>query len=998
MKRQVSATPWKEVETKDNVFERVGMSLYNALRLDPEASVRALVSPESLPPGKHTTLSKQFTHGREGLESFILSELTNPMVLAGAAMSFRWPILDPSKFRNAANTLKQYERWIPSPLRKILGLNELFVGTPIPLIASRIPAEADNFINRHFSPVGEGILRWRKAMGRRETIQDEIRWFLKMDNTFSPENVKNINKRVGWANETRPVGQKLSKLRPDDLQLPNITADEHVIGPTRRAFGTIRAELSSDPARLERMVKFQNRAHGIDSSVDWITNGYAPRLTTKNYKAISDLRQRYIEGLIANQDVAATTVVEKIRRYGQASAKVTTPRLAARYGQLIPDSSDLSLLPKGTVSERALQTLSALREKNLLAGKPPSYSLRFAPSVQSYAFSTGRSYAWSFLGHGDSLIKESQKVLEAERHLGMGLNKTEMLRNVFLPGLMGTTSFDQFMRATEWAGVRHVAWSKLHSPSMASVPLFARTAMRRMLEEDSLWHPAAAGSKISNYFYASTLGANIGSAAQNLLQPIVTTAPFIGLKNTMAGITRVVNKIPEFIRMRSGGMTEAVALRKLFPEFVQSGGELGALSTEIALKESADIARGGLFGIRSKGAKLRDVLMAPFRSSELFNRLSTFEGARIHAEGLGLGGREALDRATEVVNLTQMWGGGASTPAYMSKWWGPFKQFLTFPSKLLGYTGGAITPTVTSEGVQWGIGGGFDPGTLGRALFASATAYEVAKEFSGADISRSLLFGGLPLPQEQSVLSPLPVLPPLVSITAGGVQDLVTGGTENIKRSLPMLVPGGIQMARLSQSYVPQIAKWLNRSYADPEHTTPDGKVPMYDSGGNLTGYKDAYQLFLSNIGIPGKLLGPNGEANTQEIEKYFLGQRDTIRQMRSKFIDAAMEGDMVTAEKIQRQYMTDYGSDISIRDQDWKAAEQQRLIPRLERIAKTLPPGVRDQFLQIAHTSLAGSGAQYLGVDPLLLNQPRKQLFQSLQQNQQPNQQGFGAPQGAFP
>ena len=981
MTRSALTSHGAEVEMKDNIFERVGMSLYNALRLDPEASVRALVSPESLPPSKRTTLSKQFTMGRNGMEAFLLSELTNPMVLAGAAMSFRWPILDPSKFRNARNTLKQYERWIPSPLRSLLGLNELFVGTPIPEYAARIPAETDNFINEHFLPVGEGIMKWRKAMGRKETIQDEIRWFLQLDNTFGPENIKAINKRVGWANETRSAGQKLSKLRPDDLKLTTIPADAFVLQPTRRALANIPIKLSKDPEGLARMVKFQNRAHGIDSGVEWITNSYAPRITTKNFKATADMRQRAIEAMLADQDITATTVIEKTRRYGQATAKVTTSRLAARYNQLIPDVSDLSLLPEGSIRKSALQTLSALRERNLLHGKPPSYSLRFSPSVSSYAFSMGRSYAWSFLGYGDKLVAESQKVMDAERRLGMGLNKAEMLRNVFLPGLMGSTNFDQFMRATEWAGVRQVAWAKLNSPSMAAVPSFARNAMRKMLEEDTLWHPASAGSKISNYFYASTLGGNIGSAAQNLLQPIVTTAPFIGLKNTMEGMSRVISKIPEFMRLRTSGKTEAESLRKLFPEFVDSGGDLGALSTEIALKESADIAKGGILGVRSSSAKLRDILLTPFRSSELFNRLSTFEGARIHAESLGIGGREALARATEVTNLTQMWGGGASTPYFMHKWWGPLRQFLTFPTKLAGYTLGSVMPTATSEGLELGIGGGFNPGTLGRAMFASATAYEVAKEFADADISRSLLFGGLPLPQEQAVLSPLPVLPPLVSVTAGAIQDIVTGDAKNTRRSIPLLVPGGIQMAKLAQSYVPSVAKWLGRGYADTANTGPDGKVPMYDSKGSLTGFKDAYQLFLSNIGIPGKLIGPNGETNVRDIEQYFLGQRDKIRQMRSQFVDATMEGDFVSAEKLQRQYMSDYGSDIHIRDQDWKAAQQKRTIPRLERVAKTLPLDVRDKFLQVAHTALAGSGAEYLGVDPMLLNQPRNQLMQTMQQ-----------------
>jgi hypothetical protein len=451
----------------------------------------------------------------------------------------------------------------------------------------------------------------------------------------------------------------------------------------------------------------------------------------------------------------------------------------------------------------------------------------------------------------------------------------------------------------------------------------------------------------------------------------------------MKGMASVIGKIPKYINLRTSGMSEAEALKKLFPEFVKSGGELGALTTEIALRESADIAKGGLLGVKSMSGKLRDVMLGPFRASEMFNRLSTFEAAREHAQAFGIGGKEALTHATDVVNLTQLWAGGASSPTFMAKWWQPLKQFLTFPAKLGAFAAGSVVPTATSTGFQAGIGGGFNPGVLGRALFNSATAYEVAKEFADADISRSLLFGGLPLPEEQAVLSPLPVIPPLVSVVAGAAQDLATGSTENLRRSAPLLIPGGITAARLSQSYIPKLAKLLGRGYADTQNTLPDGRIPYMDSRGNLVGYKEPMELFLSNIGIPGKLIGPNGDTKVHEVERYFLNHRDKIRETRAAYLEAFTNNDMVAAEKLRNRYMEDYGSPMTFREQDWEAVQMNRFIPRLQRIAKSLPLDVRQRFLNLAHTALAGQGQKFLGVDPLLFSKSRRDLAGLLAPNE---------------
>lgn len=975
------ATPYATMEINDNIFERVGMSLYNALKMDPEASVRALVAPASLPPKKRRKLSQDFIDGREGMERFILNEVTNPLILVGAALSFRWPVLDPSKYTNAASTLRQYERYIPGPLRKLLGMNEVFAGTPITRLAGRISVETDNFVHRHFDQIGQGIMSWRKSMGRKETVVDEIRWAIRADGTFSKANVRHINRRIRRLNDKRGQSNQLASIRQSDIRLDDVPADELVLKPYQQSMRGVRSELSKDRNALARMTKFGDQTHGITADVKWIGEDYFPRLATKNYKTIAKTRERFIASLIEDADATGSTALDKIRRFAQTTARAKTARLSHRKNLLVPEPVDLGLLPQGTISERVLHSIGEVADAGMISGRPAAYSLRFAPTVGSYAYSTGRSYAWAFLPHGGELLKEAGKVARAERRIGLGLSKTELLRNTFIPQIMGTVNFDQAMKATEWAGVRQAAWSMVNNKkSMAGVPGFAKDGLRKLLEEDTLWQPGGAGHKIANYFYASTLGFNLSSASQNLLQPLITTGPLIGMANTARGMATVFGRIPKYLRLRATGKSEREALELLFPDFVASGGELGALTTEVALRESADIAKGGVLGLKTTTGKMRDLLLAPFRQTELLNRLTAFEGGLYQGKAFGLHGANLQAHATDVVNLTQMWAGGASTPSFMTNWWGPLKQLITFPAKVGAFGLGSITPTLTSAGVELGIGAGFNPGVLGRALVTSATAYEAAKEFGDADISRSLFFGGLPLPQEQAVLSPLPVLPPAVSLVAGITQDLVTGKLENIPRSVPLLIPAGVQLAKLSQTYAPEIAKALGRGYADTTKTLPDGRVPMYDSKGQHVGYKSSFELFLSNIGIPGKLLTPNGDADVRKIERYFLGQRDRIREMRQLFMNSVLDGEYVDAEKVQTEYLKDYGTAIEVRPQDWDAVSMRRFIPRLERIVKTIPVDVRGRFLQIAHTALAGSGERFLGVDPLLLSLPRKTLRQILQ------------------
>lgn len=972
-----------ETEFGDNIYERVGISLYNTIRRDPSAAVRSLVAPDTLSPDERKRLHSSFVEGRTGPEKAILGMLTNPIVLIGAALSVRWPVLNPSTYRAAAAVAAQYSRWIPPGLRGLLGLNEVFVGTPIPSIVGKISVTADNFIHKYFAPVGEGIERWRKVVGRNETVADQVRWALQSDNTFGREETfRYWNAKIREINDRLPDASKLRPISSSDINVPVQPHDELVAAPWRSAGEAIMKAFKSDKEGLKRATRFMQKHYGMAPEVRWVLDGYFPRLATRDIKQLTKIRQDLIESMLSDTPTNEMAVIDRIDRFAKAAVEVKTGRLMRRdLGLLVPDADDLSLLPKGAVSEDALKSLAAIRDDFLRRGKPGSYSLKFSPAVSSYAHSMGRTYAWAFTGLGDELIAQTRLVQEAERATGLGFAKTELLRRTFIPQVLGVPTFDQAMKASEWSGIRQLAYKYVNDPkAMPNVPVQVKGAMRKFLEEDGFWSPQAAGAKVANFFYNTTLGLNLSSSGLNLLQPILTTAGVTGLRNVLNAQAAAIERIPQYARLRRAGKSEIEALQELFPDFVASGGEVGALAIEEGLTESAHLARSGLVGAKRFSGKLRDFLLAPFRNTELFNRLVAFEAGKLHAAEFGLVGQEAAEHATNVVNITQLWAGGASLPSLFSNWNPVFRQYLSFPSKLLAFGAGSIAPTVTAGGLQFGIGGPFNPGTLGRAMLYSAGAYEAAKELADADISYGLLFGGLPVPRESGVLSPLPFVPPVISLGASAVQDLVSGSTENIRRSLPLLVPGGVAAARAAQGFSPTISKLIGRPYADLEQSK-DGLVPYFTPDGKLIGYRTRFDLLMSNFGVPGKLLGPNGEADVRDVQRYLAGQRDQIRTLRAGMIDAYLDNEPLQLEAAQRRYLEDYGVPPEIRPQDVLAAKRARMIPRLERLVKTLPVDVRQRFLHVISTSISHAGTEFLGVDPALLGLGGKELTQVMEQ-----------------
>lgn len=998
--QHISQGPGQGVVLGDNIYESVSMSLFNALNGDPDGAFRSLLASKTLAPSQRQRLIQDHSGKRGGFMEGVLNTITNPLVIVGLALSMKYPLLNPAGAKAIAANAVKYGKWIPSPLRGLLGLNEIFHGTKIPRLFQRITRESATFMEKHFASFlpgakDESILRWRAAAGRVETTKDQIRWTMQMDPWWkTKKGLEPINKQLAMLNKRRIAGGEapLRRLTPDQFNVPAEPFDHLITEPARKAFLSVRQDLQRDPQRL-RVLTAHLQRQGIPAheTVRWIKEGFFPRVGITDRGAVNAIKQAYFKKVLGDPELMTRSPAEIARRMTVERAKgVSTGRLALPTGTLVPDASDLQLL-EGAVDSRALNALAEIKASRAFAGDVPAYTLRFSSAVRGYGNSVGRAHAWSYVREtpggstslGEALIRETQLVHKAETAAGKGLAKTELLKSNYIPMALGHGSFEANMRALEWGGVRQAAHRIVQSPQFKKwVPKDVGDKLAEMIQSDSgAWSLKGAGNKIASYFYLTTLGMNLGSATQNLLQPILTTGPMIGMEATAKGMASVASKIPRYARLRAGGMAEREALRKLWPQFAERSMDSTPLFSE-AVGQSAELASSSL--LRPAGRKVLEqgkaALMAPFRNTELFNRLSTFEGGLIRARTAGLtDATQVADFAQEVTNISQLWAGFQSTPSMMLNWWAPFRQFMTFPAKLGGFAAASVMK----------MGGPFNPGTLGRAMAYSTAAYEMTRATTGADISQSLLYGALPLPEEGNrPFAPIPITPPVISIAGALAMDVFGGGGdfEQTRRSIPLLVPGGMQLARVLQTRIPAVGKALGRNYADWDQRTPDGRIPVFTPNGQLIGYRSAWSLTMDSLGVPGKLLKDGTENDERAVLQLYLGNRDRMREMRRQYIEATLDLDMVKAEAVANEYLRLYGGPMQVRPQDFEAAKTRRFLPRIDKVLQSIPRDARPAFGVVAATALSGlQGRQFLGLDPGLLGigLTRERVQLAEQQNQ---------------
>jgi hypothetical protein len=476
-----------------------------------------------------------------------------------------------------------------------------------------------------------------------------------------------------------------------------------------------------------------------------------------------------------------------------------------------------------------------------------------------------------------------------------------------------------------------------------------------------------AGAKLAGALYLSTLGVNPTSAGLNLMQNLMTTSGIVHPRYMLRGLQRTVKDSEKFVGNLSRGMKPEAAFDDAFKYYGEWLGEPSEVELLAAMRRSR--AGGTTWG--AKGETFKAAIMSLFTGTERFNKLLAYNtGVEWGlAEGLPLKAAQRIGQ--ELSNMTQFPGGPLNTPSAFVNLWPPLRQFTQFPSKTMellfsrsrqvGRLDAEALPGWRGQLAQY-LG---NLGGPGRMLAAGGITYG-AGQMAGLDISRGLLFGAMPAPYgPDAPFYPFPFVPPAVSILGSVAGDIYAGEFDRTRKVLPLLVPGGVEAARVTTVAAPRLAEKLGRPYADYSNVRPDGTIPVYSSQGALKGFKTPMQLFADSVGWTSL----TGDTESSLME-YLVKQRDRIRMFRRDYIESIAANDWDEANRLHERYRKVYPElgDIVVKPSDIRAVHLRHDVSRMERILETMNEETRALFGPMVHVAMGEAAEQFMGVDPALL------------------------------
>jgi len=968
-------------------FARAEFALANVM--NPEAAVRAVVAPTSLPPRDRRKLSERLLGPDPGVLGAVVDAATNPLMLAGIVLSAKYPVASAAKLLDWGERLAAYAAREMPLLGRIQDFRHIFRG-PIADWFDYAVRRNHSHMNHVTKKMAEFFDEYEKSGGKwnRETSRviaayldglhnpDHQTW--KMLEGLAP------NKRAAILEARRRIASAVRSMGTPERTLANNLRS--VFDEQWQVIKKLR-----DNPRTKRAVDYHLESMGIKMP-KW--GDYQPQY----FPHVEALTREEAERRFLSREspFLHPAVTQQLR--SERVAKQASKRLLARFGQMLPAPDDLKALGVWTDDlEGAYSTVIARMGKlarvmgvplaHEYGGALRVYSLNTLKVTRDYTAGVARTLGWATPPPGATksigeLIREELPVIRAANP-----EKAAILEDTYIPLVMGRTTLAQMAPSLRWANTRLSAASWIKRQKW--LPPTVKETLLNPLEGEMpmTWHQL--GNAVASYFYGTTLAFNLVSPVKNLFQHIVTTIPVLGPTATLRGMREVLNRYPKFLRA-ARTLGEDAAWRKVFPEFYDAGLDVGSITGHEKL---GDLMHGELGGFApARGAKkVLDKAMEKglwlFTTSERFNRLSAFYAARLkavkelpgtpykspylttadylraRAVPLPRSGpllEEAANRfAAHITNITQYGGGPLSSPRMTATWWAPLRQYTQYPLRTLGF---ALGPAM-----RLGGGGGLNPGTLGRALVSSGAAYYGGKALLGADVSDALLWGALPATRssEQEPFGVLPLVPPLVQVAGGVAKSLTEGDEEPFLKQLPLLVPGGIAGVRLASVLGGPVASVVGRPFVDYSAQTPDGRYPMYSAKGALIGYYDSVGLLAKAIGL-GDLQGEKEVA----LNKYLLRQRDRIREFRRRYTEAAAAGDTRQLEVIRKEWTRQYPGmgPLTVKKTDVQAIQFRRLAPRLERLLDSLPEDARPEFAAAIATSFGAAAPSFLGLDPALM------------------------------
>lgn len=963
-------------------FSGIGQATQNLLVGDMSAAWRAMLTPDDLGPLERDALLNKIGIAGDSFKGRILRTITNPAVLLSIGATFLFPIPTARNLFKVKAGVESMLAKVPF-LRSFAGPRVAFKGTPVPEILDNIETATHGFWDKHMSGIlAPAFSKYEIAVGHAVTAREQaiiFSWLEKL----------HVRAPIGWDK----VG----------ILMPNL--DKHMTKPmrdvataVRKALDNTKTTLFEDAVSVAALRKTAKRMRdtgypdeGLDQIVSMLGKGKGTYSGLPNYMPHRVVRTE-LDIINLRAAALATANNEDFKRQAQYRMMNFLGReFYQRKGGMVPALQELMVVGDLVDSGAYLRLTNGIKDK-LVAGfktagmgarsvanlerrtldeimsrgnrlvsegelpifqraladnMPAQYSIKLEPVLQQYYHSVSRTYAWSVKENGTKLLGEVQRAKLLAATDSRAAWRANMLENTVIPSALGKPTPRQVINAGLWDQRMGEIVATLDRPSIRGLigDKFANTLKEYYHANLGTFSLRGLTMGASSYFYMSTLGLNPSAAFKNAFQPVFSTGALVGFKNMFAGHADAWAKSDVYFRARmSKGMGHVDAIAKAFPEFAEAGLAGNPVIDEALGRafESAYRIHKTAPGSISLVDRAKRAGMAMFTATETHNRVGAFYAGLRHAAQDGLKGAEAVAHARKIVVRSQLVGSLADTPMIFQSGGvlaNPLlRQLAQFPVRTLEFT---------AEGVQEALTG--NPARMIRQVAGVYITSEIG-DVLGINLGDALMGGISPMfssvNEKGAILAPLPIVPPVIALGAG-IASTLTGDWETIHRQLPLLVPGGVGLARAvgfipGSSDVPKaVARWLGRKHADYKGVNPlTGRIPVYTGQGNLTGYYSPWEITKYALGIRGGGIDEEAQA-AQQLAK----DGDLMKQVRRNYTDALFANDPRKAAGIEAEYEKRFGHRIAITINQIRAMQKRRKLTRIEKQLATLPREARPQY-----------------------------------------------------
>ena len=544
-------------------------------------------------------------------------------------------------------------------------------------------------------------------------------------------------------------------------------------------------------------------------------------------------------------------------------------------------------------------------------------------------------------------------------------------RKNILPAITGTKPLAHAgtSAASDWIKEQTLRFA--NSDFMKAVAGENKTA-KRFVNNLRRWSTDRTGDEfnmqggLTKALYVSHLGLNMGTIANNLMQPLQSVHQ-LGLKNTIKAYGQSLEMVGKYMMERSklprnATQADIDALQRriytrTFGRDAMDLVEIADLGTAFGMLEKSGFGVRGVPSGKPQFSWL-EMMMKPFQMSETLNRLSTANAVLNAYETAGMVGlRQRRDvpraRADATLAVQQMQFG--SNPITRPSMF--YLPVLNQP--LMRQFGQYSVRTIANFAILPGMVGGTRQTAFGevsgkypvmmndllRSMAVATVAYEVGKNVLGVDLSRGLGLGATDLLTQSYV-------PPVVDISVDTLKMIGTGDAALMQDIIPRILPGGISVSRalstMNKSDTLQ-SLGLQKTYADWSKSE-SGMVPMYQSDGRLMGEYPTSDVVLRALGTDmGRF------SNSAEVNQFLLKNRDAMRDGRRRYIASVLGNNMSTAASIKSEFERRFGMPLTVTQTQMKAAIKLREEPITGRTLDTFDPTARDVYRQAVNQTLPG-------------------------------------------